>query len=251
MNQFVAVVTNAVMTLHHMFCRIFIEVVIQCLAPVSGMFSFQQRQQWNSVHIFGNFHACQFQEGRSVVNVLYHFCNISFGTQSFGKMHNQRSMHRLFIHEPFVKPSVFAHIETLVGSINHQCIIHHPFFFQIIQHTSHVVIQWFHHLQVVTDISLEFPFCQVFSFEVPLVEILCNGFVKVFKLFAFFRIHPVQHIFVAFFQTRFFSVFQQLQVVCQVHILQDTHFLSCSSRTSFIVIIERFRKRESLVFIKR
>lgn len=85
--------------------------------------------------------AGKFQKGRSIVDVLYHLTDLSFCIQPFGQMHKQWCVHRLLIHETFVKPSVLTHVESLIRGINHQCIFQHTFVFQIIQDSSDIVIQ--------------------------------------------------------------------------------------------------------------
>ena len=55
-----------------------------------------------------------------MVDILDHFGDVAFNTA--GKTNQHRCTERFFIHETFVEPAMFTHIESLVGSINDNSI---------------------------------------------------------------------------------------------------------------------------------
>ena len=234
-----------------MFCRIFIEMIVQRLAPVCRFLAFQQRQQRYSLNIFRNRSTSQIQESRSIVDVLYQLRNISPSLEIFRQMHDQWCMHGFFIHEPFVEPSVFAHIESLVRSINDQRIVHQTFFLQIVKYTTYIVIQSLYNLRIIAHITLELPFGQLLSLRVLFIELFDDRFIESIILLAFFRIQASDEAFVRALQRSFLVLAVHLGIIHDIHVFPDTHLLCGSSRTSFVVIIEVFRHGERLVFIQR
>ena len=152
------------------------------------------------MYVFGNRDTGQFKERRRIVYVLNHFGNISFSVESFRQTHNQWSTHGLFIHKAFVKPTVLTHVEPLVGSIDHQCIIQQILFFQIIKHAAHIIIQCLHHLGIITHITLEFPIGKFFSLRILLIELLNNRSIKIIILFALFRCQTSDKVQISRFQ---------------------------------------------------
>ena len=123
MNQFIAVCAYTVMTFHHVFSRIFIEMIVKSFPPVFRMFTFQQRHKRYTLNIGRYLCSRQFEESRCIVNVLNHFGDVTSAVESFRQTHDKRCTHRFFVHETFVKPTVFAHIESLIGSVDYKCVI--------------------------------------------------------------------------------------------------------------------------------
>ena len=152
------------MAFYHVFGRIFIKMIVQCFSPIFGMLSSQQRQQRYPLDIIRNRSTCQLKKSRCIINILYHFRYITFPVESLRQTHYKRSTHRFLIHKAFIKPTMFAHIKSLIGSINHQRIVQHSLFFQIVKYTPYIIIQRFHCLHIVTHIPLKLPVGQFFSF---------------------------------------------------------------------------------------
>ena len=98
-------------------------------------------------------------------------------------------MHGFFVHESFVKPSVLAHIESLVAGVDHQGVVRQAFFVQIVQYASYVVIQGFYHLGIVAHVALIFPFRQFFSLRLGFIEFLDKWRIKGIVLCPFFVGH--------------------------------------------------------------
>ena len=145
---------------------------------------------------------------------------------------------------------MFTHIESLIGSINHQRVIQQISFFQIIEYTPYVVIKRLHCLHIVAHIALELPVGKFFSLQVLFIEIIDNRSIKIIPCGTLFLIHSFKVIFIKRLQTRFLVRTQHFQIIEHIHILHNTHFLGRSSRTSFIVIKKIIRQREGFIFIK-
>ena len=106
-----------------MFRGIFVEMIVEGFPPVFRVFAFQQRNKGYTLNIGRYFCSRQFEEGRRIVDVLYHFGDVSPAVESFRQTHDKRCTHGFFIHETFIKPTVFAHVESLVGSVDNERVI--------------------------------------------------------------------------------------------------------------------------------
>ena len=238
------------MTFHHVLGRIFIEMIVQSFPPVRRFLAFQQRYQGNALDIFRHFHSGKFKEGRCVVNVLHHFIDIPFSPEVFRQTHNQRGTHGLFVHEALVEPTVLAHIEALIRSINHERIIIQSFFFQIIQHTPHIVVQRLHGFHIVAYVTLELPVGEFLALRILLIKIINDRPVEFVPCGTLSFIHATDVFLIKRFQPGFFVRAQHLEVVNHIHIFRNAHLLCRSGGTPFIIIKEVIRQGESLVFIQ-
>ena len=91
---------------------------------------------------------------------------------------------------------MFAHVETLIGSINYQCIVQQPFFLQIVEHTSYVIIKRLHGFHVVAHITLELPVGQFFSCQILFVEIIDNRSIELVPCGTLSFVHASEESFI-------------------------------------------------------
>ncbi|OAV73895.1 hypothetical protein Barb7_02702 [Bacteroidales bacterium Barb7] len=139
---------------------------------------------------------------------------------------------------------MFAHIKSLIGSIYNDCIFHQAFFFQIVNQTTHLIINRFDATQVIFKIPLIFPFYQLLPFQV-----LGN------KLFVLFRIPLIPCGTLCRSQTTQYRLdiicqFGNFQIDSQVHFIRNSHLLRPGSRaTGTVIIIKGFRIGKFHIFI--
>ena len=163
MNELVALVANAVMALHGVLGRIFVVVVVEAFAPALGMFSLEERHERHTLYVGRHLHPRQFEECRRIVDVLHQLVDVAFPRVALGQTHDERRAEALFIHEPLVEPAVLAHVEPLVGGVDHQGVLVEPLRSQIVENAPHVVVEALHHLRVVAHVALKLPFRQLLA----------------------------------------------------------------------------------------
>ena len=66
---------------------------------------------------------------------------------------------------------MFAHIEPLVGGVNHEGVVEQSLFFQVIEQATDVVIEGFDHFRIVAHVALELKLRQGAPTEIALFEI--------------------------------------------------------------------------------
>ena len=107
---------------------------------------------------------------------------------------------------------------------------------------------------IIVHILLVFPFSQRLAGKFLFLELFDDRVIMLVPGGFLFRSHPVVHITSGFFQSRigvdlvFFVC--QFQVIHQIHVFNDTHFLLRSGNTAFIFVVESFRYRENNILIQ-
>lgn len=86
----------------------------------------------------------------------------------------QRYAERFFVHKSFVEPAMLTQIETQIGSINNNRILGQAIFIQIIEYLPYTIVNRLNAFQIVAQVTLVFPFGQIFSFRLVFQE----GFVS-------------------------------------------------------------------------
>ena len=86
-------------------------------------------------------------------------------------MHEQGGGERFLVHEALVEPAVFAHVESLVGSVDHEGVVEQALFFEVVEQTAYVVIERFDNFGIVAHITLELELGEGASGEMPLLKI--------------------------------------------------------------------------------
>lgn len=67
---------------------------------------------------------------------------------------------------------MLTHVETLIGSVDHQRVFGQPRLVEIIQQAADIVIERFQYFHIVTHITREFPLSQFTALRIAAVEIL-------------------------------------------------------------------------------
>ena len=138
---------------------------------------------------------------------------------------------------------MLSHIEALVGGVDNHRVLEQPVVLKILNHTAHIAVNGVNHAPVVVHVALVFPFGQCLSREVRLLEFTDDGVVVGIPLRALRRCHA--HVVGA---SPFFQQFVvgmdlvlmvgHLQVVDDIHILDDAHLLFLCGESSLIVVVE-------------
>ena len=168
MNQFEVLCTDSVVTFYRVLCRILIIMVVSSFAPVcrSLTFIFQNWFQRRALDIRWNFYSGKVEESGSKVHIHTDSIAGASGFDCFWKANDKRHALTFFIHETFVKPTVLAKEEALVGSIDDDGIIQFSCFFQIVQQAAYVLVYSKNGSQIVAHVLLIFPTDQCFAFQV-------------------------------------------------------------------------------------
>ena len=145
---------------------------------------------------------------------------------------------------------MLAHVEALIGGIDHEGVVQQALRLQVVEHTAHVVVERLHYLGIVAHVALVLPFGQIASLRVLLVELLNDGCIEGIVLGTFFRRKAADISFVSTLQRRLQVFAIHLCIIHDVHVLPDAHLLSSSGRTTFVVVVEVVGHRESLVFVQ-
>ena len=149
---------------------------------------------------------------------------------------------------------MFSHIESLVGSIDNHRIFHQSVLFQIFQDTSHITVYRINNSHIIMHILLIFPFCQGFTRQFILFESGNDRIIVFIPSSLLFRIQSIIHISARFFQSRcgmdLILLVRHLQVIHQIHILYNAHFLLGCRNSTFIFIIEVFGHRINHIIIQ-
>ena len=74
------------------------------------------------MHVLRHIHSCEFENRRSIVDVLDQLFYVALATA--GDTDKQRCPERLLVHETLVEPAVFTHIEALVGRVDYHRVVH-------------------------------------------------------------------------------------------------------------------------------
>ena len=159
-------------------------------------------------------------------------------------------MHRLLVHEALVEPAVLAHVEALVGGIDHEGIVQQAFLLQVVEHTTHIIVERLHHLGIVAHVALVFPFGQLASLRVLLVELLDDGCVEGIVLGTLFGRQTANEGFISSLEPSLEVLAVHLRVVHDVHVLPDAHLLRSGGRTALVVVIEVVGHGEGLVLVQ-
>ena len=89
MDELVAVVAHSVMALYHVFGGEFIEVIVESVAPIFGMFATDEGHQRFSLDVGGFCHSRNLKESRRLVNVLDHFSYVAAAVKALRKHHDE------------------------------------------------------------------------------------------------------------------------------------------------------------------
>ena len=146
---------------------------------------------------------------------------------------------------------MLTHVETLIGSVDHQRVFGQPRLVEIIQQATDIVIERFQYFHIVTHITREFPLSQFSALRIAAVEILDQRRIESVPRRPLFGIHPPDKRFVGAFQATPLIGPPHFEVIDQVHVLHNAHLLRCGGRTPLVIIEKSIGKRKVQLFVKR
>ena len=242
---------HAAVALDGMLGGIFVEVVVEAFAPVLGMFAAKEWQEAFALDVARYLCAGNVEEGGRVVDVLHHFGDVAAGLQSFGQAHHEGRGEGLLIHEALVKPSVLAHVEALVGGIDHEGILEQTSLFEVVERAADIVVQALEHLGIVAHIALELELGQLLALQVAAAEVDGQRVVELVVLGAVGRAEAANHVEIVGRQAGLNVGVIHLRVVRQVHIVVagNAHLLRLGGLATCVVVVERFGNGEGLVLV--
>ena len=144
---------------------------------------------------------------------------------------------------------MFAHVEPLVGGVNHKRIVEQALFFKVVEHTAHIVVERLHHLAVIAHISLVLPLGKLLARKFLGIEVGSNGVVEGIKCLAVGSVHASDVFLVGLLKARRLVGTIHLQVIYQVHVLGDAHLLRRGGKAALVVVIEVLGQGKCTVLI--
>ena len=227
-------------------------MVIKRLPPIARFLTFQQRKHRFALNVIRDIYPRCFENCWRIVDILHHLLDVSLLTT--WEIDHQWSAKRFFIHEPFVKPPMLAHVEPLVAGIYYHCVIEYSMITQIVYDTSYITVNRMNHTQIIVHIPLVFPFCQSMSCQFFIFELLDDRIIIFIPNSALFFVHVLIVGASPFLEHRtrvnLILMVGHFQVVDNIHILCDAHLLLLSSQTTFIVIVKCLGYRVDAVGIE-
>ena len=136
---------------------------------------------------------------------------------------------------------MFSHIKTLVRRINNHCILKQPGILQILKNPADIAIYRMNYPKVITHILTILPFSERFSRQIRFLKICNHSVIMLIPCNPLLRCHKIVHISARLFKSsgmNFILLIGQFQIIHQIHIFNNTHFLLCRSLTSLISIIK-------------
>ena len=246
-DELVALVAYAIVTLHRVLGWILVEVVVEGIAPV-GALAFEQRQERLAMHLLGHLYTCKVEEGGAVVNVLHELGYITL--LATGETNEEGCAERLFVHEALVEPSVLAHIEALVRGVYNHRVLQQTLLLEVVEHDAYIAVYRGNDTQVVAHVLLEFPFGQLFAREVTSLEVGNHGIVVAVPSGLHLGAHALAvHLASPAFVSAVELVLAvgHLEVIYDAHVLGDAHLLLLGSGAAFVVVVEGFGHGEVAV----
>ena len=192
MDELVLLVADSVVAAYHVDGGIIIIMVVEVLAPILRHGAVEQRNERCPHHIFRFLHAGDVEVGRCVVDILYQRRAFAVRLGFPRVADDERRAHRFFIHETLVEPSVLAHIESLVGGIDDDGIVHQVVFLQIVEQAAHFIVHRLDAAQVIAQICLIFPADKVFARRLLFLEVFRAFGVCFVPRLALFGVHALQ-----------------------------------------------------------
>ena len=134
-------------------------MIVGSFTPVGGSFAFilQYGFHGSSLNIRWNFHSGKVKESRSEVHIHTDCVTCAAGFNGFGVTDDERHTLAFLIHEAFIEPTVLAEEESLVGSVDNDCIIQLANLFKIVQKAADIFVYRQYGSQIVAHILLILP----------------------------------------------------------------------------------------------
>ena len=147
---------------------------------------------------------------------------------------------------------MLAHVETLVGGVDHEGGVEQAGIAEVVERAPHVVVEAFEHLCVVAHITLVLILREGAAFELAGTEVGGDGVVEMVVARAVFRVEAAYHVKIVLTEARLEVGAVDFRVVGEVHVLAYFHFLRLGGRAAGIVVVEGFGNGEGhvLVFVQ-
>ena len=256
MNQLVAVGTYTVVLAYHVVCWVVVVVVVDAAAPLLLCVAILKHwQERLTHHLLRLLYTSKLEECRSIVDVLY---KLGANAARLGVSRiadDKRGAERLLIHKALVKPSVLAHIESLVGCVYYDGVVGQAVLVEIVEYTTHALVNTCYYRHIVADVYLILPVVEVLALELSLKQLAVAWEVVSAPSRTLSRCHTVY--FAHKCVVRVLAVLvvkvehlRHLEVLLPAHVLCYQHLLCASSRaTCGIVVVEGLRHWELNVVV--
>ena len=146
---------------------------------------------------------------------------------------------------------MLAHVESLIGGVNHKGVIFESALLKVVEHPAHVAVDGCDYPEIVAHILAELPFVECLACESQLLEVGNNSIVVGIPCSLLRCIHIVIHVATNLFEILigmyFIFLIGKFQVVDKIHVLHNGHFLRGGCNSAFIVVVEILGERKFLV----
>ena len=271
MNEFVAAGTDSVVAADGVLSGVFVEMVVDGAAPGLSGRSVPCNQVGEvgvALNVVRYRYSGNLEEGGGVVNVLHE--GIHLPVVAAGQMGQQRGAEGFLVHEAFVEPAVLAHVEALVGGVDDEGVLPQAGLDEVVQDAADVAVYGADDAQVVLHVAAVFPFGQGPAGEAVGLELFDDGVVvgvpggfllrghaarddgrpAIAVLAAWpaaslrAAVHGPSVVFQARIGVYLTLLVGHLQVVDQIHVAVNLHFLGGCGGTAGVVIVEVVRQRD-------
>ena len=157
MHQFVLLGHDGVMTLHHVYRRVLVVVVVDRISGPGFGISGKQRKKRLPLHVRWCGDARCIQEGLGIVQVLNHLGAFAACGNFSWPSHKKWCLETFVVHKALVKPAVFPQVKALIRSIYDEGVVHQLVGFQVIQDATHILIYRTNGAQVILHVALVAP----------------------------------------------------------------------------------------------
>ena len=215
------------------------------------MFAAEQGQERLALYVGRNVGTGDVEERRGVVDVLHHFPDFTAGLEAVGQAHDERRGIGLLVHEALVEPSVLAHVEALVGGVDHERGVEQTRLAEIVERAAHVVVEALEHLGVVAHVALVLELGEGFAAEVAPVEVGGERVVEIVVLGAAAAVEAAYHGQIVVGEARLAARCVHLRVVHDVHVpvVGYLHLLFGGGLAAGVVVVEGGGQGEGAVLV--
>ena len=146
---------------------------------------------------------------------------------------------------------MLAHVESLIGGVNHKGVIFESALLQVVEHLAHVAVDGCDYPKIVAHILAELPLVECLAAEPLLLEIGYHSIVVCIPRSLLRCIHiavyAAPHLFEILIGMYFIFLIGKFKVVDKIHVLHNGHFLRGGCNSAFIVVVEILGERKFLV----
>ena len=163
-DEFVGRRADAVVGASVVVAGVVVVAVVNRVAPAGGFFAAQNRGEGAAVHVGGDFHAGEIEEGGGEVGVEGEEVGDGAGLDA-GAAREERDVEPGLIHEAFVVEAEVAEIPTVVGAVDHDGVFRESGAVEVVEDFADAVVDALHAGEVVLHVALVFPADEFFAGE--------------------------------------------------------------------------------------